>query len=74
MGKSQSIQFKLHQALFKEEYWLKGEVSREFDVISKRKNVCLSTETKKSSVFVINYIEQYRGFIKLSPQCNETVD
>ena len=25
---------------------LKGEVSREFDVISKPKNVCLSTETK----------------------------
>ena len=26
---------------------LKGEVSREFDVISKAKNVCLSTETKQ---------------------------
>ena len=34
----------------------KGEVSREFDVISKPKNVCLSTETKKLlSCFVINY-------------------
>ena len=26
---------------------LKGEVSRKFDVISKPKNVCLTTETKK---------------------------
>ena len=26
---------------------LKGEVSRELDIISKAKNVCLSTETKK---------------------------
>ena len=35
---------------------IKGKVSREFDVISKPKNVCLSTETKnKLSSFVINY-------------------
>ena len=27
--------------------YLKGEESREFDVISKPKNVCLSTETNK---------------------------
>ena len=35
----------------------KGEVSREFDVISKRKNVCRSTVTQKSycESFVINY-------------------
>ena len=35
---------------------LKGEVSRKFDVISKPKNVCLTTETKKLVArFVINY-------------------
>ena len=34
----------------------KGEVSRKFDVFSKPKNVCLTTETKKLVVrFVINY-------------------
>ena len=33
----------------------RGEVSREFDVISKPKNVCLSTETKNLlSSFVIH--------------------
>ena len=30
----------------------KGEVSREFDVISKPNNVCLSTETKKIVIIV----------------------
>ena len=40
----------------KEEAGLKGVISREFDVISKPKTVCLSTETKKKlSSFVINY-------------------
>ena len=43
---------------------IKGEVSHEFDVISKPKNVCLSTETKKKlSSFVINY---HSTAIKLS--------
>ena len=43
---------------------LKGEVSREFDVISKPKNVCLSIETKNNClVFVINY---YPSAMKLS--------
>ena len=42
----------------------KGEVSRKFDVISKPKNVCLTTETKKKlSSFVINF---HLGAIKLS--------
>ena len=36
---------------------LKGGVSRTFDVISKPKNVCLTTETKKLVArFVINYL------------------
>ena len=42
------------------------EVSREFDVISEPKNVCLSIETNKKnqlSCFVINY---YPSAIKLS--------
>ena len=40
---------------------VKGELSREFDVIS---NVCLSTETKKKlSSFVINY---HPSVLKLS--------
>ena len=35
---------------------VKGKVSREFAVISKPKNVCLSTEQKKwLSSFVINF-------------------
>ena len=35
---------------------LTGQVSREFDVISKPKNVCLATETNKYlSTFLINY-------------------
>ena len=35
---------------------VKGEVSREIDVISKLKNVCLLIETKKKmSSFVIKY-------------------
>ena len=42
---------------------LKREVSREFDVISKHRNVFLSTETKKLSSFVINY---HPSAIKLS--------
>ena len=46
---------------------LKGEESREIDVISKPKNVCLSTETKTKkeevSSFVINY---HPSAIKLS--------
>ena len=44
---------------------LKGEVSREFDVISNIQSVCLSTETnkKKMSNFVINY---HPSAIKLS--------
>ena len=41
----------------------KGEVSREFSVISKPKNVCLSIETKKISSFVIRY---HPNAIKLS--------
>ena len=33
----------------KDSVWLKGEVSREYDVISKPKNVCLSRE----SIFLV---------------------
>ena len=47
----------LRRTLIQTEKWgFKGEVSREFDVILKPKNVCLSTETNKIlSSFVINF-------------------
>ena len=45
---------------------LKGEVLREFDVISKPKNVCLSIERKKTKKFLV--------LLSSITQCNETVD
>ena len=46
--------------------YIKGEVSHEFDVISKPKIVCLLTETKKRQLLL--------SFVIISPEWNKNID